>query len=98
MSFNQLASLPFAFLGAHAFAVKFQDHSVVHQPVNGRHSGHWIFEDLIPFREDQVTADHYATPFIALGQESKQHLPFLLDPAERNQGRRGRRRHGHRVS
>ena len=60
----------FAFLGflhSHAFPVKFQDRRVMHQPVDCRHRCHRIFEDLIPFRENQIAANNHAAPFISLG-------------------------------
>jgi len=44
-----------------------------------------ILEDLVPLREDQIGSDGDTTPFIALGQEGKEHLHLfaaLLDIAD----------------
>ena len=53
---------------------KLQDHRVVHHPVNGRRRGHRVLEDLVPLREHQVTGDHHAPAFVALGEEGEEHL------------------------
>jgi hypothetical protein len=49
----------------------------MHQPVDGRHRGHRVFENLVPFREDQVAADQHAAPLITLRQEREQDLHLL---------------------
>jgi hypothetical protein len=61
-------------LRPNAFAVELQDDGVMHQAVNGRHSGHWVLEDLVPFGEHQIAADHHAAPLISLGQKREQHF------------------------
>ena len=73
------------FLRAHALPVELQDDGVMHQAVNGRHGRHRILEDLVPFGEDQVAANHHAAPFIPLGQKREQHFhfgPVLLHVAQ----------------
>src|ERR1035437_3056249 len=69
------------FLGAHAFTVELQDCRVMHEPINCRHGGHRVLEDLIPFREHQVAGDHHAAPLLAFGQEREQHFHFLPNGA-----------------
>src|ERR1035437_4580666 len=69
------------FLGAHAFTVELQDCRVMHEPINCRHGGHRVFEDLLPFREHQVAGDHHAAPLLAFGQEREQHFHFLPNGA-----------------
>ena len=45
--------------------------------VNGRHSGHGIFEDAVPFTEDEIGGNHHRFAFVALGQEGKEHLHLI---------------------
>ena len=53
----------------------------MHEPINCRHGGHRVLEDLIPFREHQVAGDHHAAPLVAFGKEREQHFHFLPDGA-----------------
>ena len=58
---------------------------MMHEPVDGGHSGHLVFEDLVPLGEDQIGTDHDAATFVAFGQEGEEHLhflPVLLDVAD----------------
>jgi hypothetical protein len=41
---------------------------VFHQPVDGRHVGHRILENLILLAEDQVGIDQQTPPFIAFSE------------------------------
>src|SRR6266852_2291227 len=56
---------------------KFDEEAVVDDPVDGRGGGHGVFEDLVPFGEDQVGGNDYAAAFVAFGQQRKEHLHFL---------------------
>ena len=50
--------------------------------VNGGQGGHRIFEDALPFRKNQVCRDGHAAPFVAFGQQGKEHfhlISFVLD-------------------
>ena len=46
-----LGATGFGLLRPHAFTVELQDGRVMHQPINRRHGGQRVLEDLIPFRE-----------------------------------------------
>jgi hypothetical protein len=45
----------------------------MHQPVDGRHRGHRILEDLIPLAENQIGTDEQPPPFVALGERGSLH-------------------------
>jgi hypothetical protein len=58
---------------------------VKHEAVDRGQGGEWVLEDLVPFGEDQIAADHDAAPLVAFGQEGEKDLHFLaalLDVAE----------------
>src|SRR5437870_6632127 len=57
--------------------VQFQNHAVVHQPVDGRRRGHRIFENGFPLRERQVARDQDAATLVTLRQEREQYLHLL---------------------
>ena len=61
---------------------EFQNDRVMYQSIHCGHGCHWIFKDLIPFGEYEITADPYATPFVACREKGEQYLHFftrLLD-------------------
>ena len=50
----------------------------MHEPVDDRHRGHRILEDLIPLAEDQgVRGDDDRFLFVALGEEGEEHLQLI---------------------
>lgn len=51
-----------------ACPVELEDDRVFHQPVDGRHVGHRILENLILLAEDQVGIDQQTPPFIAFSE------------------------------
>jgi hypothetical protein len=77
-------------LGADARSGELEYDRVMHDPINSRGGGHRIFEDLIPFGEDQVRGDHHAFALISFGQQSEEdfHLGtivlYVTDVIERN--------------
>jgi len=54
--------------------VQLQDHAVVHQTVDGRCRGHEIFEDPLPFGKREIRREQDATPLVAMGQQTEEHL------------------------
>ena len=67
------------------YAHHIQNHGVMDQAINGGHRGHGIFENALPFAEDEVGGDHHRFAFIALSQEREQDLHFItvvLDVAD----------------
>src|SRR5262249_61939733 len=48
--------------------VQFDDHAVVHQPINRRRRHHRVFEDPFPFRERQVSGPQHAAPLVTFRQ------------------------------
>lgn len=54
------------------------DHSVVDQPVNGRHGHYAVGKDLIPITERMVGGDDQAFCLIAMGDKLKEHMGFRL--------------------
>ena len=60
--------------GSVAGHVEFQDDRVMHDAVDGRRGGHGIGEDVLPLGEDQVGGDAQGPAFVALGDESEEHL------------------------
>ena len=48
-----------------------QYHAVMYHPVYRRQCGHGVFEDPLPFREDQIGGDEQAASFVTLGQQGK---------------------------
>jgi len=48
------------FGGDHSLALagKLEDNTVMNQSVDGRHGGHGVVEDFVPFGEGQVGGDH----------------------------------------
>ena len=41
-----------------ALAVELQNNGMRDQPINGRHRRHRVFENLVPFGEHQIAAEH----------------------------------------
>src|SRR5690606_36205623 len=70
---------PSSLLGTHAghLRPKLHNRAVVNDAVNGGGRGEGIFEDLVPFGEDEIGGDHHTTALIPFGQEGKEHLHFL---------------------
>lgn len=58
-------------LQAVAAKVQFDDHTVVHQAVDGRRGGHGILEDLLPMRERQVAGQQDTAAFVAFRHSVK---------------------------
>src|SRR6266566_2167290 len=54
-----------------------QDDGVMDDAINGRHGGHRIFKNPIPFAEDQIGGNQHGFSFIAFCQEGKKHLHFI---------------------
>jgi hypothetical protein len=74
------ARFGFGRLGAVAVAVKLKDRRVMHEPVDGGHGRHRVFEDLVPLAEDLVRGDDDRLLLVALGQEGgKRPAGCLLD-------------------
>ena len=63
--------------GSIAGDVEFQDDRVVDHPVDGRRSGHWVGEDVLPLGEDQVGRDAQGPALVAFGDEREEHLGLL---------------------
>ena len=63
--------------GSIAGDVEFQDDRMVDHAVDGRRSGHWVGEDVLPLGEDQVGRDAQGAAFVAFGDEGEEHLRFL---------------------
>src|SRR6266404_1213888 len=45
--------------------------------VDGRHSGHGIFEDALPFTENQIGGNHDGFALIAFSQEGEEDFHFI---------------------
>src|SRR5579871_35172 len=54
-----------------------QDDGVMDDPVEGRHRRHRMFENPLPFGEDEVRRNSNRSIFVSLGQEGKQDLHFV---------------------
>ena len=75
----------FGLLGPNAGAVEFEDNGVMDDAVDGGGRGHRVFENLVPFSEDQIAGDDHGAPLVALGHEREEDfdlLGALLDVAE----------------
>ena len=64
--------------GPVAGAVQFQDRAVVDDPVDGCGSGHGVFENLVPLREDEIGGDEHALSLVPLCQKGEEHLHLFL--------------------
>ena len=49
----------------------------MYEPVDGRHGGHRVLEDLVPLAEDQVRGDDDGLFLVAFGEEGEEHFHFL---------------------
>ena len=49
----------------------------MHHPVNRRGGGHWVGEDALPLREDQVRRDAQGPALVAFGDEGEEDLGLL---------------------
>ena len=48
-----------------------QNRGMVHQAIDSCSSGHWIFEDGLPLREDEIAGDNHTACFIAFGKQNE---------------------------
>ena len=61
--------------------IQFNNDAVMHQPVDSCRGGHRVFKNDLPLGKGQIAGDHDAAPFVAFGQQGKEHLhlfPGLL--------------------
>jgi len=54
-----------------------QNDGVMDDAIYGRHRGHRIFEDLVPFAEHEIRRNNHGSGFIALGQEREEHFHLI---------------------
>ena len=50
---------------------------MVNHPVDSRRGCDWVSEDVLPLAEHWGRGDAEGAPFVALGDERKEHLRFL---------------------
>ncbi len=54
-----------------------QNHRVMDHAIDGRHGGHRIFEDALPFTENQIGGNHDGFALIAFSQEGEEYFHFI---------------------
>ena len=64
-------------LGSNAGSVKFENDGVMDDAVDSRGGGHGVFEDLVPFTEDQIAGDDHGASLVALSHESEEDFDFF---------------------
>jgi Bifunctional DNA primase/polymerase, N-terminal len=64
-------------IGPEAGHIKFENHRVMDEPVDGRRSRHLVLEDPFPLAEHEVAGDQHGPTFIPFREESEEDFGFV---------------------